>query len=104
MVETSGGTGLKIKNGNLSYGQFHLTVHNNSKSPNAIGIDLQSVVSNLVADNRPIWQNQFSTFNGSRPNDSVNERGFMLVTSNIDSSKRVFNPSIFLEDIATRTL
>jgi len=98
----SGGAGLKLINGNLSYGQSHLTVHNNYNSPNAIGIDLQEFKKELYSPTyntkypngvyRPIWENQFSTYTGVYPNNSVFNGGFMLVTSNITSTNAVRKP------------
>jgi hypothetical protein len=121
---TGGGTGLKIINGMLWYGQSHLTVHNVHNSANGIGIDLRDFTTpppppppeqdtyrtyNTSYPNgvyRPIWENQFSTFNGVKPNNAVSNEGFMLVTSNIGSTNTVRKPpNVDMEtDIITKTV
>jgi len=103
------GTELKLENGNLSYGQIHLTVHNNYNSPNAIGIDLQGFKKELYSPTyntqypqpngvyRPIWENQYY--------EDIVKKGFMLVTSNITPTNTIRMPlNINMEtDIITKT-
>lgn len=65
------GTGLKVKNGEITFAQAHLTVVG-TPNGNGVGVD--------VSNDSSIWHNQFSEFNLL---DSVTKKGFMLVTSGI---------------------
>ncbi|MCL5876981.1 MAG: hypothetical protein M1540_04120 [Candidatus Bathyarchaeota archaeon] len=86
---SQGGTGLRVLNGEVKFVQAHLTV---SGPSSGIGVD--------VSTNKAIWFNQFSTFSGSPPNDSVTEKGFMLATTGIGTP---ITPSNAETDILTKS-
>lgn len=86
LLGSNGGTGLKVTNGELQFGQSHLTV-TRQDSGSGTGIDISMAISKLPSQGI-IWRNQFSTFNSG--NGNLVSAGFMLVTSNISTP---INPS-----------
>jgi len=87
----AGGTGLRIaRNGQLFYGQFHLTVTMETIG-SGIGIGIQGSSSNrIIGRDQAIWKNQFSTFSGNPL--TVDKGGFMLITSNITTHQSTTKP------------
>jgi hypothetical protein len=116
----SDGTGLKILNGELGYVQTHLTVQKEG-TKGGTGIDLKDFKpqekhrirwdyngSGPVAVYRPVWENQFSKYSGTKPNNTITKNGFMLATSNIQTpihtTTQIENKQVKLEtDIQTKT-
>jgi parallel beta-helix repeat protein len=98
-IQSAGGTGMKLNNAELRYGLINFAVQGPS---NGIGVDLQS---NPTRD-RAIWYNQFSTFTGSPPNDTVDKKGFLLATGGISytppDDRRIL-PNNALTDILTKS-
>ncbi len=95
-IDTAGGTGLKVMNGELQYGLMSLAV----QGPlNGIGIDLRD----NGEINKSIYHNQFSGFDGD---DNVIKRGFMLTTAGINYSPpddRRILPNNAVTDILTKS-
>ena len=98
---SNGGCGLKVINGFLHYAQAHLTVIGHSNG-SGVGMDLQEAYNRKkTADdandysypvdipNEFILYNQFSKIAVVSNNKVVVKSGFMLVTSNIPSQKRI---------------
>ena len=106
----SNGVGFKVINGLLNYAQAHLTVIG-TPNGNGVGVDLQEVYNDtnygthLTVDDpdRVVWHNQFSKSIGAKYGDVAVERGFVLVTSNINPLNRI-KPLTAKTDIRTITL
>jgi hypothetical protein len=108
----SNGVGFKVINGLLHYAQAHLTVIG-TQNGNGVGVDLQEVYNDNTKDtinypdgdnpDRVVWHNQFSKFSGQKHGDTADEKGFVLVTSNISSLNRI-KPSAAKTDIRTIAL
>jgi hypothetical protein len=102
-VKNSDGVGLKLVNGELGYGQTHLTVHKLG-AKGGIGVDLHEFDPTALWNYnsgfayRPIWKNQRLTFDTNT--GSFVDKGFMLVTSNIQTP--IHNPANRETDIQTK--